>query len=275
MDYTELKNLMTFDRRHLWHPYASMTQPPPVNFAESASGTHIRLADGQELIDAVSSWWCVCHGHNHPKIMEAIRRQSEKLAQVMFAGFTHEPAIRLAELLTERTPAGLNKVFYADSGSVSVECAAKMAIQYQLAAGRSTRQVLASVRGGYHGDTAGAMALSDPDGMHQMFRGILARHHFAPQPVTPFGGNWDPGDFQPMEELLDRHGNEIAAVILESGTNCIDCILYCFFLCFGIHFHVCSSVVRIMYYTLKKRSRFDLRYSFLMTMFICLCMVYI
>ena len=215
MDYTELKNLMTFDRRHLWHPYASMTQPPPVNFAESASGTHIRLADGQELIDAVSSWWCVCHGHNHPKIMEAIRRQSEKLAQVMFAGFTHEPAIRLAELLTERTPPGLNKVFYADSGSVSVECAAKMAIQYQMASGFPERCRLASVKGGYHGDTAGAMALSDPDGMHRMFSGIISRHHFAPQPQCRFGEEWDPADFVPMERMLDRYGHEIAAVIIE------------------------------------------------------------
>lgn len=207
--------LLAFDRAHLWHPYASTTNPPPVNPVASARGTCITLADGTELIDALSSWWCMCHGHNHPRIVAAINAQLEKFAQVMFAGFTHEPAVRLAQLLLESTPAGMEQVFFADSGSVAVECAAKMAIQYQLAAGRSTRQVLASVRGGYHGDTAGAMALSDPDGMHQMFRGILARHHFAPQPVTPFGGNWDSGDFQPMEELLDRHGDEIAAVILE------------------------------------------------------------
>lgn len=207
--------LLAFDRAHLWHPYASTTNPPPVNPVVSARGTHIKLADGSELIDALSSWWCVCHGHNHPRIVEAIDAQLEKFAQVMFAGFTHEPAVRLAQLLLESTPAGMEQVFFADSGSVAVECAAKMAVQYQLAAGRASRQVLATVRGGYHGDTAGAMALSDPDGMHQMFRGILARHYFAPQPVTPFGGNWDPADFRPMEELLDRHGDEIAAVILE------------------------------------------------------------
>lgn len=207
--------LLAFDRAHLWHPYASTTNPPPVNPVVSARGTRITLADGTELIDALSSWWCMCHGHNHPRIVEAINAQLEKFAQVMFAGFTHEPAVRLAQLLLESTPAGMEQVFFADSGSVAVECAAKMAIQYQLAAGRPSRQVLASVRGGYHGDTAGAMALSDPDGMHQMFRGILARHHFAPQPVTPFGGNWDSGDFQPMEELLDRYSDEIAAVILE------------------------------------------------------------
>lgn len=207
--------LLAFDRAHLWHPYASTTNPPPVNPVVSARGTHIKLADGSELIDALSSWWCGCHGHNHPRIVEAIDAQLEKFAQVMFAGFTHEPAVRLAQLLLESTPAGMEQVFFADSGSVAVECAAKMAVQYQLAAGRASRQVLATVRGGYHGDTAGAMALSDPDGMHQMFRGILARHYFAPQPVTPFGGNWDPADFRPMEELLDRHGDEIAAVILE------------------------------------------------------------
>ena len=212
MDTTQL---LEFDRKHLWHPYASMTEPPPVNFAISASGTKIRLADGSELLDGVSSWWCMCHGHNHPKIVAAIREQAAKLSQVMFAGFTHEPAIRLAQLLVESAPAGLTRVFYADSGSVAVECAAKMALQYQLAAGRGSRRLLGTVRGGYHGDTAGAMALSDPDGMHQMFSGILSKHHFAPQPATPFGADWNPDDFAPMEAMLDRYENEIAAVILE------------------------------------------------------------
>ena len=157
----------------------------------------------------------MCHGHNHPKIVAAIREQAAKLSQVMFAGFTHEPAIRLAQLLVESAPAGLTRVFYADSGSVAVECAAKMALQYQLAAGRGSRRLLGTVRGGYHGDTAGAMALSDPDGMHHMFSGILSKHHFAPQPATPFGADWNPDDFAPMEAMLDRYENEIAAVILE------------------------------------------------------------
>lgn len=143
MDTTQL---LEFDRKHLWHPYASMTEPPPVNFAVSASGTKIRLADGSELLDGVSSWWCMCHGHNHPKIVAAIREQAAKLSQVMFAGFTHEPAIRLAQLLVESAPAGLTRVFYADSGSVAVECAAKMALQYQLAAGRGSRRLLGTVR---------------------------------------------------------------------------------------------------------------------------------
>ena len=166
--------LLAFDRAHLWHPYASTINPPPVHPGAAARGTRSTLAVGTELIDALSSWWCMCHGHNHPRIVEAINAQLEKFAQVMFAGFTHEPAVRLARLLLESTPAGMEQVFFADSGSVAVECAVKMAIQYQLAAGRSSRQVLASVRGGYHGDTAGAMALSDPEGLQQMFRGFLS-----------------------------------------------------------------------------------------------------
>ncbi len=215
MNAETARRLLDSDRLRLWHPYAPMTQPPPVNLAESARGTRIRLADGRELIDGVSSWWCMCHGHNHPKIVEAVRNQSEKLMQVMFAGFTHEPAVRLAELLIRRTPAGVNKVFFSDSGSVSVECAAKLAIQYQIDAGRPERKRLAALRGGYHGDTSGAMALSDPDGMHQMFSGILAKHHFAPRPEIPFGGEWDDAAFRPMAGLLEQYGSEIAAVILE------------------------------------------------------------
>jgi len=215
MNLSELNELLLFDRKHLWHPYASMTEPPPVNFAVSAQGTRIRLADGTELLDSISSWWCVCHGHGQPRIMNAIRAQTEKLSEVMFAGFTHEGAVRLAQKLTKRTPAGVNKVFYADSGSVSVECAAKMAVQYQLAAGRPGRLRLATVRGGYHGDTTGAMALSDPGGMHKMFAGILPKHFFAPRPEIPFGGEWDESDFVPMRTLLETYRDEIAGVILE------------------------------------------------------------
>ena len=215
MDMTQLTEMLNFDRKHLWHPYASMTSPPPVNFAVSAQGVRIRLASGQELLDSISSWWCVCHGHGQPKIMEAVREQASKLAESMFAGFTHEPAVRLAQKLVKHTPAGLDRVFYADSGSVSVECAAKMAVQYQLASGRPSRLRLASVRGGYHGDTTGAMALSDPGGMHRMFAGILPKHFFAPRPEIPFGGEWDERDFAPMEALLEEHSGEIAGVILE------------------------------------------------------------
>ncbi len=219
------KDLLALDRKLLWHPYASTRTPYPANLAASASGTRIHLADGTELIDAVSSWWCVCHGHNHPAIVEAVRRQAEKLMQIMFAGFTHKPAIHLAELLTAALPPRLNKVFFSDSGSVSVECALKMALQYQYARGERTRNRFATVRGGYHGDTIGAMSVSDPEGMHQMFEGVLGRHFFAPRPAVRFTEAWDPAAFEPMETLLERHGNEIAAVILEpvfQGANAMN-----------------------------------------------------
>ena len=209
------EELLAFDRKHLWHPYASISAPPPVNLAVAAHGTHIRLDDGQELIDGISSWWCMAHGHNQPDIMEAIRKQSEKFAQVMFAGFTHEPAIELAAELVKHTPAGVDRVFFADSGSVAVECAAKMAIQYQTAIGETRRRRLAALRGGYHGDTAGAMALCDPDGMHQLFQGYLQEHVFLPKPRIPFDGTWDEAEFAPMEELLDRYADELAGLFIE------------------------------------------------------------
>lgn len=222
---TDGKTLLELDRKNVWHPYASMTQPPPVRLAVSASGTRIVLADGSSLIDALSSWWCVAHGHNHPAIMDAVRRQSEKLSQVMFAGFTHEPAIRLAETLKRLSPGHLGNVFFADSGSVAVECAMKLAIQYQFAAGKPKRTRLAALAGGYHGDTTGAMSLSDPDGMHAMFRNILPRHVFLPKPAIPFGGSWDDAAFEPYEKLLDEHADELAAVIAEpvfQGANAMN-----------------------------------------------------
>ncbi len=203
------------DRKYLWHPYSSISSPPPVNLAVAAKGTRITLDDGKELIDGISSWWCMAHGHNHPKIVEAIQRQADTLCQVMFAGFTHEPAIGLAEELVAVTPPGVNKIFFADSGSVAVECAAKMAIQYQHAAGRPERKRLAALRGGYHGDTAGAMALCDPEGMHTLFDGYLQKNLFLPLPRIPFDGEWDEAEFSPMAELLERNKNEIAGLFIE------------------------------------------------------------
>ena len=172
-------NSLEFDRRHIWHPYASIGNPPPVRLVASACGTELTLADGRTLTDAVSSWWCVAHGHNHPAIVEAIRRQSETLSHVMFGGFTHAPAIELAQALTALTPPGLDRVFFADSGSISVEVAAKMAVQYQHALGHPAKGKLLALKGGYHGDTCCAMALSDPDGMHTLFRPIMPQHYFA------------------------------------------------------------------------------------------------
>ena len=206
---------LAFDRAHVWHPYASLKDPPPVRLARAAKGVEIELTDGRRLIDAVSSWWCVAHGHNHPAIVEAIRRQSEKLCHVMFGGFTHEPAIKLAERLAALTPPGLDRVFFADSGSISVEVAAKMAVQYQRAKGRPRRAKLVALKGGYHGDTSLAMALSDPDGMHVLFRDIMTRHFFAEKPSVPFGGEWDAADFAAMLHVVEEHEDEIAAVICE------------------------------------------------------------
>ena len=198
MDYLE------FDRHHIWHPYASVANPPPVRLVKSAQGTELTLSDGRTLTDAVSSWWCVAHGHNHPAIVEAIRRQSETLSHVMFGGFTHEPAIELAQALTAIMPPGLDRVFFADSGSIAVEVAAKMAVQYQNARGFPAKGKLLAFTGGYHGDTCCAMALSDPDGMHTLFRQIMPQHYFA-----------SPLDFYTVIETVEEHEGEIAAVICE------------------------------------------------------------
>ncbi|MDD3885571.1 MAG: adenosylmethionine--8-amino-7-oxononanoate transaminase [Victivallaceae bacterium] len=203
------------DRRYLWHPYAPVVNPPPVFEAAGGSGARVRLADGVELIDAVSSWWCMAHGHNHPAITSAIREQCDKLTHVMFAGFTHAPAMELAEELRQRLPAGLKHIFFADSGSIAVECAVKMAVQYQMARKLPAKSKLAAHGGGYHGDTIGAMSLSDPNGMHTMFKGLLPKHFFAPMPAVPFDGEWRDEAFAPMQKLLDEHADEIAAVIIE------------------------------------------------------------
>lgn len=206
---------LDYDRTHIWHPYASLGNPPPVQFAKAASGVAIELADGRKLVDAVSSWWCVAHGHNHPAIVEAIRRQSERLCHVMFGGFTHDPAIELAEKLAAFAPAGLDRVFFADSGSISVEVAAKMAVQYQNALGHPERNKLVALKGGYHGDTSLCMALSDPDGMHTLFRGIMTKHFFAEKPTIPTWGTWNSVDVESLRQIVDAHGDEIAAVICE------------------------------------------------------------
>ena len=206
---------LDYDRTHIWHPYASLGNPPPVQFAKAASGVAIELADGRKLVDAVSSWWCVAHGHNHPAIVEAIRRQSERLCHVMFGGFTHDPAIELAEKLAAFAPTGLDRVFFADSGSISVEVAAKMAVQYQNALGHPERNKLVALKGGYHGDTSLCMALSDPDGMHTLFRGIMTKHFFAEKPTIPTWGTWNSVDVESLRQVVDAHGDEIAAVICE------------------------------------------------------------
>jgi len=205
-----------FDRRHLWHPYTSMADPLPAYEVASASGVRIRLKDGRELVDGMASWWCVIHGYNHPALNEAITSQLGRTAHVMFGGLTHEPAIALGRQLVALAPEPLQHVFYSDSGSVAVEVAIKMALQYWQGRGRPAKHRLLTLRGGYHGDTFGAMAVCDPvNGMHRLFTGVLPVHLFAPRPATPFGEPLKGGDLDAFEALVATHRDELAAVILE------------------------------------------------------------
>jgi adenosylmethionine---8-amino-7-oxononanoate aminotransferase len=210
------EDLLAFDRQHVWHPYSALPSalaPLPV---VEAQGVRLQLADGRELIDGMSSWWAAIHGYRHPVLDEAVREQLGSMAHVMFGGLTHEPGVRLAQRLLELAPAGLERVFFADSGSVAVEVAIKMALQYQLAIGQPSRRRLLTVRGGYHGDTFGAMAVCDPiGGMHSMFAGVLAEHLFAPRPPDGFSSELDPVWAGEVEELVVRHASQLAAVIVE------------------------------------------------------------
>ncbi len=208
--------MSAFDRDHLWHPYTSMTDPLPAYEVASASGVRIRLKDGRELIDGMASWWCVIHGYNHPRLNQAIKDQLRRVAHVMFGGLTHEPAVALGERLVALTPPALQHVFFSDSGSVAVEVAIKMALQYWQGRDRPAKRRLLTLRGGYHGDTFGAMAVCDPvNGMHQLFRGVLPEHLFAPRPGSRFGAPLRHGDLEGFERLIASHRDELAAVILE------------------------------------------------------------
>ncbi|HEX3392420.1 MAG TPA: adenosylmethionine--8-amino-7-oxononanoate transaminase, partial [Solirubrobacteraceae bacterium] len=210
------ERLLAIDRERVWHPYAPLPAAQAPLPVVSAEGVRLRLADGRELIDGMSSWWCAIHGYRHPRLDAAVRNQLERMAHVMFGGLTHEPAVRLAERLVEISPAGLERVFFADSGSVSVEVAIKMALQYQHAVGRPERTRLLTVRGGYHGDTFGAMAVCDPvGGMHSLFTGVLPEHVFAERPPDGFDAPLDPGWADRVGELMARHAHELAAVIVE------------------------------------------------------------
>jgi adenosylmethionine-8-amino-7-oxononanoate aminotransferase len=208
--------VLQYDREHVWHPYASIIDPLPVYPVASASGVRLKLDDGRELIDGMSSWWCAIHGYNHPRLNAAAHRQIDNMAHVMFGGLTHRPGVELAMRLIELTPQPLQKVFLSDSGSVSVEVAIKMAIQFWQSKDCKDKHSLLTVRSGYHGDTIGAMGVCDPvTGMHELFTGILIKHYFAEAPGCGYNDSWDEQYLANVESLLCRHHEKIAAVILE------------------------------------------------------------
>ena len=216
----ELEALIARDRAHAWHPYASMSAPPPVYPVVAARGVRLQLADGRELIDGMASWWAVIHGYNHPVLNGAMRDQLDRMAHIMFGGITHPAAAELCELLAGITPGQLPHVFLSDSGSVAVEVGIKMALQYHLSQGCHTRKRLLALRGGYHGDTFMAMSVCDPvTGMHHLFTGALPEQVFAPRPEAAFTAPHDDGvlaaDIARFASTLTAHAEELAAVILE------------------------------------------------------------
>jgi adenosylmethionine-8-amino-7-oxononanoate aminotransferase len=210
------QELTAFDRKHLWHPYTSMIDPLPVFAVSSASGVRIRLDDGRKLVDGMASWWSAIHGYSHPRLTAVIKDQADSLSHVMFGGLTHEPAVELGRKLIDLTPAGLERVFFCDSGSVAVEVAMKMALQYFHATRRPQKHKFITIRSGYHGDTFHAMSVCDPvGGMHHIYSGILPEYYFAPRPECTFHQSWDEDDINGLRELIENHHQELCGLILE------------------------------------------------------------
>ena len=215
------ENIMTlskqdFDRQHIWHPYSSLTQPVTPLHVERANGVRITLDSGQQLIDGMASWWSVIHGYNNPTLNQVAKNQLDKISHVMFGGLTHDPAIDLCRSLVDLSPAPLTKVFISDSGSVAVDVAMKMAMQYWYSQGNKSKTEFVALRGGYHGDTLGSMSVCDPDtGMHHLFSGLLAQQRFVNRPTCHFGEPATDADMADLAQTLAQHHTSIAAVILE------------------------------------------------------------
>ncbi len=210
------EEILQLDRAHIWHPYASLDPEQPLYAVRSAAGVHLSLADGRQLVDGMASWWSAIHGYNHPALNAAVYQQTQAMAHVMFGGLTHEPAARLAAKLVEITPAGLNRVFFADSGSVGVEVAIKMALQFWLSRNRPQKHRMLSLKKGYHGDTLGAMSICDPvTGMHHLFSKLLPENLFADAPECRFGEACTAEHLASITSLLEQHADSLAAVVLE------------------------------------------------------------
>ncbi|HLV47869.1 MAG TPA: adenosylmethionine--8-amino-7-oxononanoate transaminase [Aliidiomarina sp.] len=216
LTFQSVESDLLFDAHHIWHPYTSLSEPLPTYPVVSAAGTQLTLAGGKQLTDGMASWWSAIHGYNHPRLNKALTDQASQMSHVMFGGISHPPAVHLARKLLSMAPEPLDAVFFADSGSIAVEVAIKMALQFQTSRGLVQKSKLLTIRQGYHGDTFAAMAVCDPvNGMHGLFSRVLPQHLFAPAPQLTPNDEWDDRELDAMQQLLAQHADEIAAIILE------------------------------------------------------------